>query len=144
MTWAGSENSVGVFVAPRCTTVQLVALCLLFSVKIEVMFLLWAGCKISSTHTCYCFLKPYFQAFWNSFGLVSPCFCGVRIERMKNDSTIFLWFGCLLISKLLEPTCVFCWARRWSTWTWLGFEPLKTKVLPCRPAPQIPRLNSGP
>lgn len=123
---------------------------LMFSVKIEVIFLLWAGSK--RTIVFYP-LRTYLLLFSKAVipgirKIAFACFHQIFVVSIFKEwkmtpplSTIFLCVCCVLTSKLLEATCVFCLACRRSTWTWPGFKPERRRFPPAL-GPLIPYLNS--
>lgn len=139
MIWAGSENSVCVFVAPMLHDCITCGIPLVFSVKIEAIFLLWAGSKKKIVfYPLRTYLLLFSQAVfpgirkiaiaWFHHIFVVSIFKEWKMTRPFSE--IFLWVCSVLIYKLLEPTCVFCSACRRSTWTWPGFKTWKRKFSP--------------
>lgn len=124
---------------------------LVFSVNIEVIFLLWAGSKKKIVFYPLCtYLLLFSPAVFPgireiAFSWFHQIFVVSIFKEWKMTllfSTIVLWVCCMLIYKRLEPTCVFCLAGWWSTWPWPGFKPERRRFSPAL-GPLIPRLNPG-
>lgn len=123
---------------------------LVFSVKIEAIFLLWAGSK---RKIVFYPLRTYLLLFSEAvfpgireiaFAWLYQIFVVSISKGWKMTppvSAIFLWDCSRLIYERFEPTCVFCLPCRRSTWTWPGLKPERRRFSPAL-GPLIPRLNS--